>query len=147
MNNNFILIIPDELYYHILTFVSIRDIINFTRLCKYLNKTIKDKINDIIYKLISEIDVVGRNYIKNNQLYVTYQRGKSDFNSCDKIDKNFDISDFEHILYCKELYFNWANSIYNSGYIIITVDCNLIYTVYTFRSEVSEDEDSPDGYG
>ena len=146
MENSLILIIPDELYYHILTFVSIRDIINFTRLCKYLNETIKDEIDDIIYKLVSKLDTIGRDYIKNNQLYVTYQRGKSYFNSCDKnFDQNFYLSNSEHILYCKELYF--GVSLYNSGYIIITLNCNLIYTVYTFRNEINEDEDSPYGYG
>lgn len=128
--------LPHEMYIHILKFTSIKDVFNVVGTSTYLNTMLKNDISDIIYEMDS-LFVPPINY------YLEYQRGKSYDDHDENIkDEIFVLNSFDHIIYHQKFlqYDNYAE-------IIITLNSNMLYTVYSFCDEVGKYEGTPDYYG
>lgn len=127
-----------ELYCIIAFYISIRDIINLSRTCKIINGVIIVNFSNYVYALASksDINISGRKYITNNELYKLYHRCKST-QIKPYTDIKFEITDSEYILFFNDTTLQ-SN---NPGSIIITINRNLKYTVYEFQQEVDQDNE------
>jgi hypothetical protein len=140
--------LPQEIYVNIFRYTSIKDIIISNQISKFFNILLNDHMNDIIYEMANNTTKLD------NLLYNSYRRGKSyskDQLEYVGIEINFDIKDsifefseFEHIL----LYHKDKLISHEPYIIIVTLNNYGIYTIYYFRSEVSENERyTPGDYG
>lgn len=142
MNTDHLSSIPHELYCVLAPNMSVGDVVNLSRTCKHIHDIIIADFDKYTYIIASksDINILGREYIADNKMYTSYQRGKSfqeeNANLYDP-DIKFEIIDSEYILF-----FDDSKLRTNSPEaIIITINSNLEYNVYEFQQEVDENNE------
>lgn len=129
-------VLPLEMYIEILKYTSIQDVINTLKVSKFINNIICDNMSDIIYEMNSPFKPTIDNY------YLKYQRGKSYGYDKNVKDEIFELNSYDHVIYHHK-FCNYDND----TEIIITLNSNMLYAVYSFCNEVGRYECTPDVYG
>lgn len=143
-------IIPVELYRILADFLTVHDIVNWSRLSKHFEFEIGVPLVEYIYDIASKNEMNTRlkiEIVNNNipTMFISYTRGKSYVKRRGedlKVDIPFKLLNDEMIIYFSNI------ELYNNGpgLIIITITRNLMYNIYEFSQEVNHNTDFSSDY-